>query len=108
MLRYKYYHSATVYGILYTFESAGEALPEHAHDESTAHNIIVLQGRLKLVFDDEDFRTINAGDIVDFDWTRRHRIIASTPPAVILNLFLHGMPEGFDEIPENELEGVMP
>jgi quercetin dioxygenase-like cupin family protein len=107
MLRYKYYHSGRVYGILYTFESGGEALPEHVHDASTAHNIIVLQGQLKLVFGDEDFRTINAGDIVDFDWTRRHRIVACST-AVILNLFLHGMPEGFDEIPESELEGVMP
>ena len=106
MLRYKYYHSGRVYGILYTFECAGECLPEHAHDASTAHNIIVLHGQLKLVFGDDDFRVISAGEVVDFDWTRRHRIIASTA-AVILNLFLHGMPDGYDEIPENELEGVM-
>lgn len=106
MLRYKYYRSGQVYGILYTFERAGEALPEHAHDASTAHNIIVLQGQLNLVFGDDDFRTMNAGEVVDFDWTRRHRIIASTA-AVILNLFLNGTPEGCDSLPAHELEGVI-
>lgn len=106
MLRFKYYNSGQVYGILYTFESAGETLPEHAHDASTAHNIIVLEGQLNLVFGDDDFRTINAGEIVDFDWSRRHRIISSTP-SIILNLFLYGMPEGYDTLPAHELEGVL-
>lgn len=106
MLRYKYYTSGEVYGILYTFEFAGESLPEHTHDTNSAHNIVVLRGQLSLMFGEDDFRVINAGDVVDFDWTRRHRIIASTP-AAILNLFLYGMPEGHDQIPPNELEGVI-
>jgi quercetin dioxygenase-like cupin family protein len=107
MLRYRYYRSGQVCGILYTFEHAGEALPEHSHDDvSTAHNIIALEGQVNLVFGADDFRTINAGEIVDFDGTRRHRIIASTA-AVILNLFLSGTPEGYDRLPPSELEGVI-
>jgi mannose-6-phosphate isomerase-like protein (cupin superfamily) len=106
MLTFKHYRSGSLYGIQYRFTCPGEALPEHAHDETTAHNIIVMQGQVNLTFDNGDFQTLNAGDICDFDCSRPHRIIASGP-AVIINFYLNGMPEGYDRLQLSELDGVI-
>lgn len=106
MLTFKHYRSGSLYGIRYCFSCAGEAVPEHMHDETTAHNIVVLQGQVNLTFDQGDFKTLSAGDICDFDWSRPHRIVASEP-STIINFFLNGMPEGYDRLPPSELDGVI-
>jgi quercetin dioxygenase-like cupin family protein len=106
MLTFKHYRSGSLYGVEYHFTCAGETVPEHAHDETTAHNIVVMQGQVTLTFDNGTFRTLSAGDICDFDCSRRHRIVGNGP-ATIINFFLNGMPEGYDRLPAHELEGYV-
>lgn len=105
MITFKHYRSGDLYGLQYWFGAVGDALPEHAHDATMVHNVIVLAGAVDVTFPD-DVRHLEAGVVFDFDGTRRHRIIA-TVPAMILNLYLNGMPEGYDRLPAHELEGIM-
>jgi len=81
-------------------------VPAHAHDISSAHNIVCMSGAVHLVFDDGENLRVLAGEILDFNWSRRHSIVAASP-ALILNLFLHGIPPGYDQLADAELEGVL-
>lgn len=104
MTRFQHYLSGTIFGIKYTFDAGGDGLPWHAHTEVDAHNVCVLSGHVKILFDIEVVR-LHAGDIYDFDGARRHSILAITPGACILNLFLTGQPEGYKKLPAHELMG---
>ncbi len=106
MVRFQHYRSGSLYGIQYEFERAGDVVPAHAHDASSAHNIVCMLGAVHLVFGDSENRRILAGEVLDFDWTRRHSIVADCP-ATILNLFIHGIPPGYDQLGATELKGVL-
>jgi hypothetical protein len=78
----------------------------HAHDETTAHNVIVLKGEVDLVLGTERIAA-SSGAVLDFDGRREHTVRAISP-AVILNLFLNGMPPGYRELPASERAGTYP
>jgi hypothetical protein len=104
MIKYHWYQSGKIFGILYKMQ-AGDALPTHSHDEETAHNVIVLEGVVELIT--PGCTTFHAlGDIVDFDGKQMHTIRAVVN-AVILNLFLNGMPESYRGLPDSERSGAI-
>lgn len=95
-MKFKFYRSGKVFGIHYFMEE-NEALPEHRHDDSTLHNIIVLKGSC-WYSDTKDSIKLEAGAVFDFDGTQRH-FIRACEPTEILNLFLNGEPQGYDTLP---------
>lgn len=106
MTRFEHYQSGKLYGIRYWFDKDGDGIPEHAHDPVLAHNIIVLKGTVLFEAGLNHRVTLHAGEVFDFDWSRRHKITAITP-ASVLHVFLHGQPEGYDRLPPEELRGVL-
>ncbi len=106
MIEFEHYRSAQVFGIRYVFREVGDALPTHEHEADTAHNIIVLQGKVAFVADDQVHELI-AGAVFDFDGSRRHTIKSIVAPSVILNLFLNGIPTGYSQLPMSERKGVI-
>lgn len=103
---FKHYRSGDVFGIRYVFERAGDGLPRHAHRCEEAHNIVVLHGTVVVNIDGEAYpKTLVAGDIFDFAWARPHDVVACTPGAIILNVFLHGRPADYADLPASESEG---
>jgi quercetin dioxygenase-like cupin family protein len=104
MTHFLHYLSGHVFGIKYIFDTVDDGLPRHAHDAVTAHNVVVLQGEVKVLFDDQT-KYLRAGDIYDFDGARQHAIRAVTPDACILNLFLNGQPVEYQARPPHELKG---
>jgi quercetin dioxygenase-like cupin family protein len=106
MVRFKHYRSGGLYGIRYWFDSVGDAIPEHAHDTTTTHNITVLAGMVDLVRG-STHRLLTAGEVFDFDGAERHRIEAVKAASSILNLYLNGIPPGYDTLPAHELQGTL-
>lgn len=104
MIFFKHYRSGKLYGIQYQMP-AGESLPEHAHDSRTSHNIIVLRGHVVLSVEDHAEHLFQ-GEIFDFDGTCRH-VITAIEYSEILNLFVNGIPDGYDRLPQSELRGVI-
>lgn len=104
MTKYEHYLSGDVFGIRYVFETVDDGLPRHTHDAIMAHNVIVMSGEVKVLFDDET-KYLRAGDIYDFDNTRPHAIRAVTPGACIFNAFVHGQPVEYKSLPPHEFKG---
>lgn len=84
----------------------GDEIPEHAHDDSTLHNIVVLQGEVTLLEGESRTRLL-AGVMHDFDGRKAHKIICESEHAVICNMFLNGIPHGYSELPESEHQGTL-
>jgi hypothetical protein len=104
MTKFEHYLSGRIFGIRYLFETVDDGLPRHVHDAVTEHNVIVLIGEVKVLFDDET-KYLRAGDIYDFDNSRSHAIRAVTPGARIFNAFLSGQPLDYRDLPAHELRG---
>lgn len=104
MITFQHYQSRKLYGIHYQMP-AGESLPEHAHDERTAHNIIVLKGYVLLTLRGQAEHLFQ-GEVFDFDGTERHKITA-VEDSEILNLFVNGIPSGYESLPSSERQGVI-
>ncbi len=102
MIRFKWYESGDLFGVHYTFEKAGDALPNHAHARETLHNVIVLKGAIR-----ECDTIVQAGNVHDFDGSQLHLITALIAGTQILNLFLHGKPADYNTLPESEKTGVL-
>jgi quercetin dioxygenase-like cupin family protein len=100
-MRYQHYISGDLFGIRYWFES-GESLPNHSHERESLHNIIVLKGRCRFV--GETTKELEAGEVFDFDGTKRHTIEAMGPCEVI-HMFLHGEPLSYKSLPASERSG---
>lgn len=105
MIFFNHYRSGKLYGIQYQMPG-GESLPEHAHDSRTSHNIIVLRGHVVLLMENHAEHLFQ-GEVFDFDGSVRHKITAMEE-SEILNLFVNGMPDGYDRLPQSELQGVIP
>jgi len=105
LTKFEHYLSGKVFGIKYVFETVDDGLPRHVHDATTAHNVVVLNGEVKVIFDSPYTKYLRAGDIYDFDGLQEHSIRAVTPGACILNLFLNGQPEAYKTLPSYELKG---
>lgn len=104
MTHFQHYLSGKVFGIKYIFDLAGDGLPYHTHEADTVHNVLVMRGMVKVVFDGETIY-LREGDVYDFDGSLNHGIIAMEPDSCILNLFLNGQPEEYKTLPESELFG---
>lgn len=89
----------------------GDALPEHAHDAANEHNVIVLNGSVQLSINtDSGGRAhieLNQGHVRDFDGSRSHTIRCLSERATILNMWLHGIPHGYADLPESEHQGTL-
>jgi len=104
MTHFEHYISGAVFGIKYIFDTVYDGLPRHSHDTTTAHNIIVLRGEVRVLFDDHTVN-LHAGDVYDFDGARAHSILAVSSNTCILNLFLNGQPVEYRTLPAQELKG---
>lgn len=106
MTRFEWYRSGHLFGIRYWLESVGDQIPEHMHAQDHEHNIIVLDGSIHL--HQAGQRSAHyTGEVLDFDGTKPHRIVARMMETQLLHLFLHGMPQGYDGLPESEHRGVI-
>lgn len=105
MIRFNWYRSGALFGIRYQMDE-GDEIPQHVHDDTALHNIMVLHGMVALHAG--EYRTLLMTGIVhDFDGSKPHKIVCQSDHAVILNLFLQGMPQGYAELPESEHEGTL-
>lgn len=71
-------------GAIYDFESAGDVLPKHNHDEHTAHITIVARGRLKAYSHDWEIEA-TAGQVLDFRVGEPHELMALEDNTRIVN-----------------------
>jgi quercetin dioxygenase-like cupin family protein len=70
---------------VYTFEKAGDVLPEHINDETTVHITIVCKG--KVCVKSMGFtREAEAGEIIDFQVNQPHEILALENNTKIINI----------------------
>ena len=104
-IKFRWYRSGKLFGIRYEMEQ-GDALPVHSHEDETLHNVIVVAGTVALVLPDSEI-TATAGNVVDFDGTARHTVRCESRHATILNMFLNGIPDGYDTLPETEHQGTL-
>jgi quercetin dioxygenase-like cupin family protein len=106
MIRFKWYRSGDLFGMRYDFEH-GDALPTHSHDRLNEHNVIVLEGMVCLEMPDGHKKYGSRGDVIDFDGGQLHTIRCLSRYATTLNMWLRGIPEGYDALPASEHEGVL-
>jgi hypothetical protein len=106
---FKHYKSGKIFGIIYSFDKAGDGIRMHMHPtEDMEHNTVVLNGSILLYGPNGSFqRLVKTGQILDFDSTLPHEIAALEDGTVIINTFLQGQPEGYDELPPHELQGTL-
>lgn len=106
MIEFEHYESGRLFGIRYRFSEEGDALPTHQHELDTAHNIVVLHGRVR--FESDDFSCdLLTGDVFDFDGTKLHTIRCIEPGSRILNLMLQGIPPGYESLSAEDRKGVL-
>jgi Cupin domain len=105
MIRFNWYSSGDIFAVRYRFEQ-GDELPRHAHDDANEHNVTVLAGTVLLKLEDREIIG-HAGDILDFDGSKQHSILCLSPYASTLNIWLHGMPAGYETLPASEHEGTL-
>ncbi|HWX31012.1 MAG TPA: hypothetical protein VNZ53_26685 [Steroidobacteraceae bacterium] len=96
-----FYRAGDLFGVRYVF-GRGEGLRMHSHARhDMQHNVIVLQGAVTL-----RGQTLRAGDppfnIAD---DQPHEIAALGDGAIILNIYLHGVPDVFQEAQDGEVAG---
>lgn len=106
MTHYDIYRSGRVFAMRYRFESAGDAIPEHAHQDWAFHNVVVLKG--SCAFESQGTtRILRAGEVFDFDGRIPHRISACEPTESI-HFFLNGEPADYVNVPASDLSGSIP
>jgi quercetin dioxygenase-like cupin family protein len=103
---FQWYESGKLFGLRY-FLPRGASIPMHVHAPDHLHNVIVLAGSVLFMRPDHPAIQLLAGDVWDFDGSKRHELKGQAPYSVILNLFLEGIPEGYDRIPINERQGFI-
>lgn len=72
-------------GVILDFESAGDILPSHIHDETNVHITIVCNGKIKAYSHDWEKEAI-AGQILDFRPNEPHEIMALEDNTRIVNV----------------------
>lgn len=105
MIHYEAYKSGRLFGIRYRFECAGDALPEHAHQDWDLHNVVVLKGSCDFVSQGRR-QQIQLGSVFDFDGRVPHQIIAREP-AETISFFLNGEPVQYANLSASELSGTI-
>jgi hypothetical protein len=112
MIYQKHIRKEKDYGIQYTFSEPYEGLPLHSHDQYMAHTTEVICGSIifygELVSMNHPLiLTVNSGTYLEFDWSKPHEIVAMKSNTTIINWFIGGMPQGYDTLPPEELEGFI-
>jgi len=72
-------------GIMYDFESVGDILLKHNHDENSAHITIVARGKLKAYSHDWEQIAV-AGQLLDFPPNEPHELMALEDNTRIFNI----------------------
>lgn len=72
-------------GAVYDFEHAGDVLPKHNHDESTAHISIVARGKIKAYSHDWSVEAL-PGQILDFKAGQPHEFMAMEAHTRLINI----------------------
>lgn len=108
---FQWYLSGKVFGLRYHLLK-GESIPLHAHTRENAHNVIVLEGAVVLHVEAQKGDGfigyhLRSGQIFDFDGSRPHWIEGTARQSIILNLFLEGMPQGYDQVPAEHRQGYI-
>jgi hypothetical protein len=93
-------------GIMYVFDKAGEGLMMHDHDYTSAHNILVLKGKV-VVYGDMPAVVMAPGLEYPIDWSRQHEVIALEDGTAIFNRLLNGVPSEFRTLPLDKRRGSM-
>lgn len=93
-------------GFFYLFDKAGEGLMGHTHDESSAHDVQVMRGKV-VIYGDMPAVVLGVGDPFSFDWRKHHEIIALEDGTLIFNRLLNGAPEVAKTLPPERLRGSM-
>ena len=103
---YSHYRSGDIFGIIYQFDKAGDGIAMHKHGREALHNTVVLRGSILFYGPGgERKRRLVAGEILDFDGTLSHEIVALEPDTKIINTFLHGIPAEYVDLPMSERFG---
>jgi len=72
-------------GSMYDFESKGDILPKHVHDENSVHITIVTNGKIKAYSHDWSIEA-TPGQILDFRPDEPHEIMALEDNTRIINI----------------------
>lgn len=72
-------------GAIYDFQSAGDILGKHNHDENTVHITIVARGKIKAYSHDWEKEAV-AGQIIDFRAGEPHELMALEDGTRIINI----------------------
>lgn len=91
------------YAILYRYEKAGEGLPMHGHSRSEQHDVTCTRGRIRVTIDGDRIYELNPGEAVLLD-DRAHEIEALKDNSSTFHRYLHGIPQGYESLPEEELD----
>jgi quercetin dioxygenase-like cupin family protein len=77
--------AASLTGVIYDFEVAGDVLPMHNHDETNAHITIVARGSVKASGEGWE-RVFKSGAIIDFPANQPHEFVALEDQTRIVNI----------------------
>ena len=75
--------------------------------DDLAHNIIVLKGSVELRIEGQPALIIPTGSVFDFEWAKRHEVLAHESDTMVLHLMLNGMPLNYDLLPPGEKQGYL-
>jgi quercetin dioxygenase-like cupin family protein len=70
---------------IFDFETTGDVLPKHIHDETNVHITIVCHGKIKAYSHDWEVEAVS-GQIVDFRVGEPHEIMALENKTRIINI----------------------
>ena len=102
MIHFKYEFEGPRWGCRYIFKNRFDKIPTHSHPPHLEHNITVVRGSVLT-----NNVILKKGDIYEFDGTKPHSIMALCPDTEILNVYKHGIPPGYLQVPKEQLEGTV-
>jgi mannose-6-phosphate isomerase-like protein (cupin superfamily) len=85
MMQVDAYRDGNLHGFLYTFTDTSEGLNPHVHPPEDEHNLIVLEGRVELRYQDRSYE-LGPG-VHKVQGSERHRIWPLEAGTRILNLY---------------------
>ena len=72
-------------GTIYDFPEVGDVLPMHSHTEADVHISVVARGSFKARGNGWE-RTVNAGDVLDWQPNQPHEFIALEANSRLVNI----------------------
>ena len=93
------------YGTHYRFDEAGDGIGMHSHQNKELwHDIVCVRGSVE-VYGDELDAVLKPGDRLKITNYRMHEIRAMEPNAEVFHPFLNGRPEGYENLPADQISG---